>query len=238
MFRLIFLTFHGAPADQHRFDHAHESPPVMVMPLILLAGFALLGGGTMHPLAETGGLWFNRVVAHPASAAEAALGIHHDAEHWEHALHASHYPALGISLLAIIMGFVLARRMYLTKATDTAAVAAKFGPLYTLVCNKYYFDDMYGNKGVVGALKRVNGILAWFDKNVVDGLVNLVGLTGRLVAFNAGLFDKYIIDGSVNFWRFFVRLLSAVFRLIQTGNARDYLTWTLLGVLILAIYLA
>ena len=109
----------------------------------------------------------------------------------------------GTSAAAILMGLLLARRMYLTGRTDPARVSAAFGPLHTIISNKYYFDDMYGNKGVVGALKRANGAFAWFDKNVVDGLVNLVGLTGRLVAFISGLFDKYIIDGAVNFWRFF-----------------------------------
>ena len=68
--------------------------------------------------------------------------------------------------------------------------------------------------------------------------MNLVGYSGRFVAFLTGLFDKYVIDGAVNFWRFATRLCSSLFRLVQTGNARDYLTWTLVGVLILAFWLA
>jgi hypothetical protein len=46
-----------------------------------------------------------------------------------------------------------------------------------------------------------------------------------------------MIDGLVNFWRWFVRSLSAVLRLAQTGNARDYLTMTLIAVLVLAFVL-
>ncbi|MCB9897859.1 MAG: NADH-quinone oxidoreductase subunit L [Planctomycetes bacterium] len=239
MFRLVFLTFHGKPADQHRFDHAHESPPVMALPLVVLATVALFGGGTLNPLPHNEELWFNRLVEQPASAAIAGLGleVHPTAEHWEHAMHAAHYPALGVSFIAILLGFLLARRMYLTKATDPAAVSARFGPMHEIISHKYYFDDLY-NGVLIPGLQRLNRALAWFDRNVIDGIVNLVGLLARSIAFVAGLFDKYVIDGLVNFWRWFVRTLSAVLRLTQTGNVRDYLTLTLIGVLILAMYLA
>ncbi len=283
MFRLVFLTFHGAPADQHRYDHAHESPPVMAIPLMVLATVAIFGGGTINPLPHVEDLWFNRMVDQPASAATLGLAIaagDHDAGHgddlahgepaghdeplhepaghaepshggevahagddhaaghseWEEALHAAHYPALGISLLAIVLGFVLARRMYLTKATDPAEVSAKFGPMHRIISNKYYFDEIYA-VGVVGSLKKLNHALATFDKNVVDGIVNLTALLSRLVAFITGLFDTYVIDGLVNFWRGLTRTLSSVLRLLQSGNARDYLTWTLVGLIILAAVL-
>jgi len=238
MFRLVFLTFHGAPGDQHKHDHAHESPPVMAIPLIVLAVFAFLGGGTINPLPHFEHLWFNELVVQPESAAAAGLGLQgHDPEHWEHALHAAHYPALITSLLAIAIGFLLARRMYLTKATDAAAVKARFGPMYDVVANKWYFDD-FQEKLVLPGLHKLNHACAWFDRTVVDGIVNGAGLVTRLLAFVSGLFDKYVIDGLVNFWRWFVRSLSAVLRVLQTGNVRDYLTMTLIGVLVLAMYLA
>ena len=41
MFRLWYMTFAGKPRDQHRYDHAHESPPVMFVPLVVLAVFAI-----------------------------------------------------------------------------------------------------------------------------------------------------------------------------------------------------
>ncbi len=243
MLRLVFLTFHGAPADRHRFEHAHESPAVMTLPLVVLAGFAIFAGGTLNPLPHTEDLWFNRLVVPTESAAAVGLHLHtHEEalrleERAEHALHAAHHPALLLSVAAILAGVLLARRMYLTRSTDSAAVARRFGPLYTAAVNKWYFDDVYATV-VVGNLLRLNGLLGWFDKHVVDGLVNAAGLLTRFGALLAGLFDRYVVDGLVNFWRFFVRSLSGVFRLAQTGNARDYLTWTLLSVLILAIYLA
>ena len=243
MLRLVFLTFHGEPRDHHRFEHAHESPAVMALPLIVLASFALLGGGTLSPLPETEHLWFNRLVVQPESAAAEGLHLYsHERqlqleELREHALHQSHLPAIGISVLAIVAGWWLARAMYLKRSADPALAAARFGVLYDAAVHRYWFDELYA-QGIVANLQRLNRALATFDRRVIDGLVNLVGLVARLIAFVAGLFDKYVIDGAVNFWRWLTRATSGVFRLAQTGNARDYLTWTLLSVLILAVYLA
>jgi NADH-quinone oxidoreductase subunit L len=230
----------------------------MVMPLMVLAVVALFGGGTLNPLPHNEDLWFNRMVPQPVSAAALGLGLatadadaaHGDPAHgatpvsagdhgdaWAHALHQAHYPALIVSLLAIAGGFLLARRMYLTHATDPAEVAARFGPLHRIISNKYYVDEFYA-RGVVGSLHALNRSLAWFDKNLLDGLVNLSAWVCRGVAFVSGLFDSYVIDGLVNFWRGFTRSLASVLRLLQTGNARDYLTWTLVGVLILVFVLA
>jgi NADH-quinone oxidoreductase subunit L len=126
--------------------------------------------------------------------------------------------------------------MYLTRSVDPAAVAQRFQPAYDLFVAKWGFDEFY-SQVVVANLLRLNRLLARFDTTVIDGLVNLVGLLTRFIAFLAGLFDKYVIDGLVNFWRWFVRSLSAVLRLAQTGNARDYLTMTLIAVLVLAFVL-
>ncbi|MFT7461740.1 MAG: NADH-quinone oxidoreductase subunit L [Pseudohongiellaceae bacterium] len=239
MFRLIFLTFFGQPQDQERYDHAHESPALMAVPLIILAGFGLLGGGTMNPLPVVDELWFNSVIEHPESAAAAGLhlDVHHELEHMAHALHDVHYWAMGVSVFAILAGFVLARRMYLTRATDPAEVSAKFGPMHRIISNKYYFDDAY-NKGIVGNLKRWNQLCYWWDRTIVDGIVNGMGLVTRFLAFLSALFDTYVIDGAVNFWRWLVRFLSGCLRLWQSGNATNYLTWTVLGVLALVAALA
>ncbi len=237
MFRLVFMTFHGTPRNAEKFAHAHESPAVMTIPLMVLATFAIFAGVTLHPLPATEELWFNEIVQQPASAAASGLHLAHDTLAWHDALHTAHYPALIVSLIAIALGFFMARAFYLKKSADAEAWKKRFGPVHTLVANKYYFDEVY-NDGLIAGLHKLNHGLARFDRGVIDGAVNSVGLLTRFVAFVAGLFDKYVIDGLVNFWRWFVQTASAVFRVVQTGNARDYLTWTLVGVLILAAYLA
>ncbi len=243
MLRLVYLCFHGAPADAQRYEHAHESPLVMTVPLMVLAAVALFGGGTLNPLPHVEHLWFNELVHPPESAALAGLAAAgtpaaavSEAE-WEHALHDAHYPAVGLSVLAIALGWLLARAMYLKRSVDAAAVAKRAGFAYEMLVHKYWFDEFYA-EAIVGNLHRLNRLLARFDKGVIDGAVNAAGLLTRFVAFLSGLFDKYVVDGLVNFWRWFVRGLSAVFRLAQTGNARDYLTMTLIAVLVIAFVLA
>ncbi|MHC4845355.1 MAG: hypothetical protein ACYTCU_04245, partial [Planctomycetota bacterium] len=44
MFRLVFMTFFGKPADQHKYDHAHESPVTMWAPMAVLCVLAVIGG--------------------------------------------------------------------------------------------------------------------------------------------------------------------------------------------------
>ncbi len=242
MLRLVYLTFHGEPRDAHRFEHAHESPAVMTLPLVVLAAVAIFGGGTLNPLPHTEDLWFNRLVHAPESAAVAGLAargaapaVLSEAE-WERALHAAHYPAVGLSVLAILAGWLLARAMYLRHGIDPAAVAGRFRVAHEVFVHKWGFDELYAGTVVAGT-HRLNRVLRRFDDGVIDGAVNLAGLLTRFVAFLSGLFDKYVIDGLVNFWRWLVRGLSAVFRLAQTGNARDYLTMTLIAVLVIAFAL-
>ncbi|MHB1011893.1 MAG: NADH-quinone oxidoreductase subunit L [Desulfobacteria bacterium] len=77
MFRLVILTFFGAPKDHHKFDHAHESPPSMWVPLVILAGlsFSFWYSG-----------WFGTLVQKPKSVANmAAISAPAPAATMEHA---------------------------------------------------------------------------------------------------------------------------------------------------------
>ncbi len=56
MFRMWFLTFLGKPRDAHRYDHAHESPPVMYVPLVILSVFAISVAWSPEPVKFLGGL--------------------------------------------------------------------------------------------------------------------------------------------------------------------------------------
>ena len=57
MFRLVILTFHGEPNNKEKYDHAHESPLVMVAPLIILAALSTFIWYTPNPIAADAG-WF------------------------------------------------------------------------------------------------------------------------------------------------------------------------------------
>ena len=67
--------------------------------------------------------------------------------------------------------------------------------------------------------------------------MNLCGLLTRGVSFFHGLFDKYVVDGLVNFWWWLSHALSGIFRVLQTGSAKDYLALALLGVVVVTLVL-
>ena len=158
MFRAVFITFGGEYRGGSPEAHGkpHESPPVMVIPMVLLAvlsvvsGFwnvtghfgAFMGHGETHSFAEG----FFGILAHPLP--------------W-------------ISLITAGLGILLAYAMYSARWLSPERIGGMFSPLYTLFYRKYWFDEIYEgifvNKGL---LKGFFAGLQYFDSKAVDGTVN------------------------------------------------------------------
>jgi len=161
--RALWMTFYGEPRDQHLFDHAHESPAVMTLPLILLGvGTVVLGIAIGFP-PEQG--FIHRFLG---PVVEAAGG-------------AEHAPELAtILLLAVvsvgagIVGIGIGVLMYVRHRPDPAAVARAAGPLYRLLVNKYYIDELYDHR-IVEAARTIAGASWAFDIHIIDGLANRLG---------------------------------------------------------------
>ena len=159
--RLIILTFHGAPrADHHTMEHVHESPPSMLLPLVPLALGAIFAGWYAFD-------WFG------GDAREAF---------WGHALFVlpSHDPIgdaekiptfekwlpLGLALSGILLSYVF----YVWKPELPGKLASALGGFYRLVYHKYYFDEVYDFLFVRTA--RCLGKFFWTvgDDKIIDGL--------------------------------------------------------------------
>ena len=164
--RALWLTFHGEPRDHHLYEHAHESPPVMVLPLAALAvGSALVGfigvppeGGFIHgflkPALEARGGEVAEATRSPALVT--ALGL----------------PATSVA--AGLIGIAIALSMYVRHRPDPAAVARAAGAYYRILVNKYYVDELYDHRFV--DLARAFAGAAWaFDIHIIDGLANRLG---------------------------------------------------------------
>jgi len=247
MMRLILMTFHGKPQDQEKFDHAHESPPVMTIPLICLAALAFFGAGTILPWHTANNTWYADLVnapdacvvtatdiAHTENLSEAAHELEALHEGMEDAEHSAHYIALGVSLPLVVFGFLLALAFYKFRRLSAEKCAIAIRPVYNTIKNKYYldeFNDIVFVRGLIRLCSFINRTLEAF----IDFLVNLAGWITRFVSFIHGLVDKYIVDGLVNFWWWFSHALSGILRVMQTGSARDYLTLALLGVVIVSL---
>lgn len=216
MTRATWLAFGGEPRDKHIYEHAHESPKSMTIPLIILAIPAALSGWMWaalpaHFLGEAGEklLWLERFFH--------LNGVVHEVEFGTAAA------VTGMATTAGLVGIALGLYLYAVVQPETRAGWIKAGkPIYTLVRNKYYVDELYDFVFVQGTLLASKAI-AWFDGAVVDGIVNFVGTVGMAFADASGWFDREVVDRLVTMWADISRYLASVFRRVSTGYVQQYM---------------
>ncbi|MBE0712208.1 MAG: NADH-quinone oxidoreductase subunit L, partial [Candidatus Aminicenantes bacterium] len=219
MFRLVFLTFYGeerlSPEAGH---HLHESPPVMLVPLQILAVLAIFGGYIGLPRILGGGAWFSRFLetsvgaheAHLAAGTEVLLMI----------------VSAGASLAAIYAAYVI----YVNRRGEPARrFADKFRTLYRTVSRKYYVDEAI-RKVVVGGVFALGRAADWIDRHIIDGLVDGAAGLARRVSRLAIFFDEGVVDGAVNGVGRVHLAASALLRRLQTGYIYNYALAVVLGV--------
>jgi NADH-quinone oxidoreductase subunit L len=186
--RLFFLTFMGPTrADRHTYEHAHESPRPMLIPLLVLAAGAILAG---YPLKE------------------AFIGHGHDA-FWKgalfyskdnHILHDFHDVPKWVVWAPMIMmagGFALAWYMYLKRPELPGRIAEQHRGLYLFLLNKWYFDELYDRLFVRPA--KWLGRFLWKkgDGTVIDGFgpdgvsAAVVRTTDKVVRLQTGYVYNY-----------------------------------------------
>jgi NADH-quinone oxidoreductase subunit L len=205
MFRAIYMTFHGeyrggATDDGIDHHHTHESPRVMVGPLVFLALLAI-GAGWWNLM---GG--FNSFMGHEAEAASSVgaglFGV------FAHTVNGVPLPL--ISLLVGLCGIFSAYAVYNKKWIKAETFGKVFGPLYTLVFRKYFFDELYENI-----------------------IVKIVAIKGLFNGFE--IFDRRGVDGAVNGVSDVVMGGGRALRRAQTGQLQLYALFIGLGVAIIAI---
>ena len=183
VFRAWFLAFFGTYRGHH---HAHEAPFSMTGPLIILAALSFAGGYINVPG------WLSH--AYPLAKHENTT-------------------AMVISASFGILGILLAWLLYVARPAlaETAKTAA--GPLYTLVSNKYYVDEIYGAV-IVKPLEGISRLVLWrgLDEALIDS--SLVNGLGRLV-----------------------RGWGSLLRQLQSGSIRNYATWVVAGSLLVIFVL-
>src|SRR5437773_1253689 len=215
-FRLWFMTFHG---EYRGHEHPHESPRVMTTPLMILAGFALVSGLLAYPMQGFGNLvFFGR-----PEAGFPLVGIP-----W------SHYLLEGTALGVAVLGIALAWSIYATKRIPAERFTATRGGafLHRMLARRYWIDDVYdafGRNVVVGLARGLD----WFDRNVIDGIVNAVGRGGMRVAVQSDVFDRRVIDGAVNAVSLETIRTSWRLRQRQTGQVQSYAWVIVVGLVVL-----
>jgi NADH-quinone oxidoreductase subunit L len=233
MSRLFFLTFVGyCRADEHVEKHIHESPRAMTVPLMILAGFSLIGGWIGWPEALGGENRFERFLDPILTGVQPETGT---VKITHHAL-AKEISLMLASIFIAGAGIWLAYEFYRTKRFAPELVARKWPKLYQLLLHKYYVDEIY-DAAVVERTKDLGTALGRFDAGVIDGVgVDGAGWLARSSSTLSMWWDKWIIDGLLNLGAKLMQLFSYPVRLLQTGMFSSYAMLILVGLVVLLAY--
>jgi len=178
--RLLFMTFHGRPrAEKHVMDHVHESPWVMLVPLLLLSVGATFAGIFAYD-------WF------VGDGREQFWGESLLVLSGNDSIEAGHHVPSWVKLLPLAMGvsgIALAWIMYIVKPDLPAMAVSLFRPIHTFIFNKWYFDELYDWAFVRPVHALARGFWKTGDGTVIDGMgpdgiaattLNMARRAGRL----------------------------------------------------------
>ena len=182
VFRAIFLAFFG---DYRGHEHPHESPPVMWVPLAILAVLSLIGG-LVFKVPDFLRTFFYAPLPAPEVPEDQSLML--------------------ISVAFGLIGIFVAWLLYVAKPAMAETLAAAFRGLYTTLLNKYYVDEIY-DATVVTPLVGGSRWVLWkgTDVRLIDGAVNGVGSLARgvggvlrqLQSGNIRSYATWVLFGSV-----------------------------------------
>ena len=214
MFRLIFLTFFGKQQfDEHKV-HVHESPRNMTIPLIILAFLSIFGGWLAAPKLVGGTNYFDAFL-HPVFASYAPQAPPEEEELLagsagerggikpSPAMELVH-AVTGPPVIVGLIGILIAWWFYIRRPDLPKKLAQSMYGIYTLMFHKYYVDEIY-------AAVIIRPLL-WISTNVLWHTV-----------------DEGLIDGTVNGSARLARETGGKLRELQSGNARSYASWVVVG---------
>lgn len=192
MFRLFFLVFLGEYRGSHDV-HAHESPKVMTVPLMVLAVLSVIGGWVGIPAVLGGSDRFGKFLE----------PIFHDAQSKMFTVQgesssSTELAVMVITLIAIVIFIWWAYRNYVQRKEVPAPENAKLPAVQNLLYHKYYVDEIY-NAVITKPLDKISGFLeSIVESRFIDSIVNKLG---TFVEWAGGLL-RQLQTGNVDFYIF------------------------------------
>jgi NADH-quinone oxidoreductase subunit L len=182
IFRVLFLTFEGqyqggeqletahqaheggdAPGHPHEHHAPHESPLVMVLPMVVLAVLAIITGFVNPPGFDVFGIsthWFSEFLGEQGTDFNVGIAV--------------------VSSIVAVAGIAVAYVIYGARWVRSESLMAAFRPIHTVLVNKYYLDVLYEEVLVRRVFYgTITFITDQFDRLIVDGVVNLSGWVSR-----------------------------------------------------------
>jgi NADH-quinone oxidoreductase subunit L len=172
--RMVFVPFFGAPRDRDLYNHAHESPPTMTVPLWTLAALSIVAGVLNLPVILTLEQWLEPVTGHHEIGLTVEL------------------ISITFGVIIAVFGVLIAYARYLAQEGWAHRLTAPFGVFQPWAEREWNVDEFY-TATVVNPLRR---LAAWFativDQKAIDGLVNWVGA----VSMNLGERVRHLQTGA------------------------------------------
>ncbi len=206
MFRLFYVVFTG----EKKTDYAgHESCTSMVLPLVILAFFAVGSGVFTKPLT----LFLTGVPA--AHEGVSAVMI--------------------ASIVIAVLGVLLSTCFFYWHIFSAERVKNRLSGVYKLLIHRYYIDDFYDKiicSGLVVGLAKLSHL---FDKWVIDGFVNLVAQTFKVICYAAKIFDYAVIDGIIRGLCSGILAMGSTLKKTSTGYIQQYMTLVIGAIVVMII---
>ncbi len=235
MGRQVFMVFFGE-ARSEPAAHAEESKAIITIPLMILALLSLTGGFLNFPSFHTLTTWLDHTVLALANGEGEAVSFN--------------FVVAIVSTVLAVGGIVLAWYLYMRRVRDMRKLPSNqrpddplrsiIGPVFTLLENKYWVDELYGYV-IVKPYQWLSAFLAdkvdwafwhdFFHDKILVGSFNWVTRT------LSGPIDLGVIDGFANFLGDGFKELASQLRKIQSGFVRNYALSIFLGVIFIIGYL-
>jgi NADH-quinone oxidoreductase subunit L len=210
MTRGVALTFFG---DYRGHGHPHEAPVSMTGPLVALAAATVVVG----------------FVGAPQLGAPFAQWVFFEEPHIP-----EFSPLVAaIAVIVAIAGIAVGWGLYGRRREEDPVL--QLGPVTTTLQNRYYIDRVYMSYIVLPIRDRLSSAVYWFDRNVLDGVVNGAAALARALSLVVAWFDRRVIDGAVNGAAGTAGFTGGILRYVQSGNVQRYAAFLFTGVVILAI---
>jgi NADH-quinone oxidoreductase subunit L len=210
MTRCVLLTFFGTYRGE---GHPHESPRVMTGPLVALAGATVVVGFLGAP--QLGGVFGDWVFFEHPHEAEFLYGI-----------------AI-VGTIAALIGFGIGYAIYRERRERDPLMA--FPRAWNVLQHRYYIDGAYMRYLILPIRDRVSAAVFWFDRNVLDGVVNGAAWFTRGFSTFINWIDRTFVDGFVNAVGGFTGATGGLLKYLQSGNVQWYAVLLFVGVVALTI---
>src|SRR5213080_1291357 len=203
----------------------------MTIPLMILAVLSVVGGWIGWPASLFGSNQFEKFlepVMSSAGATESAKAVQESST--------TEYFLMLASIAIAVAGIWVAYEFYRTKRFAPELVAGKMKGFYRVLFHKYYVDEIY-DAMFVNRTKDLGTLLGVFDAKVIDGVgVDGMGWLMRYASKISMWWDKWVIDGLLNLVAKLTQLFSYPVRLLQTGKFSNYAMLILVGLAVLLAY--